>query len=62
MKLTVKDAVNALSKLNPNDKILIWYRTKDDMGVSSAKWESLTDDSQALEDVIDEYLNGWLDE
>jgi hypothetical protein len=62
MKITVKQAIELLSKHNPDSEILMWYRTSEDVGANTEEWSELEDDSEGIEDTIDEYVNGWLDE
>ena len=62
MKITAQQAIELLKGMNPESEILLWFRTKEDMNCSDATWRKIEDDSQALEDSIDEFVNGWIEE
>ena len=62
MKLTVLQAIEMLKDLDNNSEILLWFRTKEDMDCTESNWKKIEDDSEALEDTIDEYVNGWIEE
>jgi hypothetical protein len=52
-----------LTKMNPDESILFWYRTIDDYpDITKTCWGNLEDDSEVLEEVIDEYISGWIEE
>ena len=58
MKISAQQAIDLLKGINPDSEILMWYRTKEDMNCSDATWKKIEDDSQGLEEAIDEYVNG----
>ena len=63
MKLNVSYAIELLTKMNPDESILFWYRTIDDYpDITKTCWGNLEDDSGVLEEVIDEYISGWIEE
>ena len=62
MKISAKQAIELLKEMNPDSEILFWFRTKEDMNCSHATWGEIKDDSQALEESIDEFVNGWIEE
>ena len=62
MKITAQQAIEFLKDINPESEILLWFRTKEDMNCSDDTWRKIEDDSQALEDSIDEFVNGWIEE
>jgi hypothetical protein len=62
MKISAQQAIDLLKGINPDSEILMWYRTKEDMNCSDATWKKIEDDSQGLEEVIDEYVSGWIEE
>lgn len=62
MKISAQKAINLLKDLDPNSEILFWFRTKEDMNCADSTWKKVEDDSQGLEDTIDEYVNGWIEE
>ena len=62
MKISAQQAIDLLKGINPDSEILMWYRTKEDMNCSDSTWKKIEDDSQGLEEVIDEYVSGWIEE
>ena len=62
MKITVKKAIELLSQNDSESEILFWFRTSGDMDATDDEWKKIYDDSQGLEENIDEYVNGWLEE
>ena len=62
MKISAQQAIDLLQGINPDSEILMWYRTKEDMNCSDATWKKIEDDSHGLEEVIDEYVSGWIEE
>ena len=62
MKLTVSKAIDILKNLDKESEILLWFRTKEDMDCAESTWKKIQDDSEGLEDTIDEYVNGWIEE
>ena len=62
MKISAQQSIDLLKGINPDSEILMWYRTKEDMNCSDATWKKIEDDSQGLEEVIDEYVSGWIEE
>ena len=62
MKITVKKAIDLLSQHDSESEILFWFRTSGDMDATDDEWKKIYDDSQGLEENIDEYVNGWLEE
>ena len=50
MKLNVSYAIELLTKMNPDESILFWYRTIDDYpDITKTCWGNLEDDSEVLE-------------
>jgi transcription termination factor NusB len=62
MKIKVSKAIDILKDLDKDSEILLWFRTKEDMDCAESNWKKVLDDSEALEDTIDEYVNGWIEE
>jgi hypothetical protein len=62
MMISAQQAIDLLKGINPDSEILMWYRIKEDMNCSDATWKKIEDDSQGLEEVIDEYVSGWIEE
>jgi hypothetical protein len=62
MKMSVKEAVEILNKINTDSEIFIWFITREDMGCSKSKWKKVEDDSQGLEDTLNEYVSSWIQE
>lgn len=63
MKISVEDIMNQFKNLDPKEEIFVWYRCKDEYpNLSTQCWSDLYDDSEELEDMIETYINGWIEE
>lgn len=62
MKISVDQAIEQLRELNGNSEIFLWYRTSEEYECDPKIWELLEDNSESLEETIDEYISEWLEE
>ena len=63
MKLLAKDAVEMLKQLDGEESIFLWFRaSKYFENVHKKVWDSIDDDSCAVDEIIDEYVSGWIEE